>query len=309
MASRPTWTGYLKRSRVACAVKVTGATTSTEKVKFRVINRAAGTTVRRQFVDAVSGTPVDPADEVKGYEIGKDEFLPVENEEIDALEQPDRIVFDLDPEPGDVPIPGETGQPAASPTRARPLPSRAIRTRPTIVILATRLRPSGVSSPSLRRRLSSATAGPCGGGVTRVGPGGARRATAPPASASVPRGAAAGSGIGTVSPVLPVSIALNVVSLMFMQDEHPCTGNVPSSRCRGRSGCIAVLRRSPTEGGRHAPRGARTRAGSGDPAFRRDGPLARRQVAGPARVPGAASPGARRRLPMPSCAVPWRGGA
>ncbi|MCZ8096346.1 MAG: Ku protein [Burkholderiales bacterium] len=86
MASRPNWKGYLKLSLVACAVELTGATTSTEKVKFRVINRATGNTVRRQFVDAVSGTPVDPADEVKGYEIGKDEFLLVEDEEIDALQ-------------------------------------------------------------------------------------------------------------------------------------------------------------------------------------------------------------------------------
>ncbi len=86
MAPRPTWKGYLKLSLVACAVELTGATTSTEKVKFRVINRATGNTVRRQFVDAVTGKPVEPADEVKGYEIGKDEFLLVEDEEIEALQ-------------------------------------------------------------------------------------------------------------------------------------------------------------------------------------------------------------------------------
>ncbi len=86
MAPRPTWKGYLKLSLVACAVELTGAVTSTEKVSFRVINRATGNTVRRQYVDAVTGKPVDGADEVKGYEIGKDEFLLLEDDEIEALQ-------------------------------------------------------------------------------------------------------------------------------------------------------------------------------------------------------------------------------
>ncbi len=86
MAPRPSWKGYLKLSLVACAVELTGATTTSEKVKFKVINRETGNTVKRQYVDAVTGKAVDGDDEVKGYEIGKDEYLLVEDEEIEALQ-------------------------------------------------------------------------------------------------------------------------------------------------------------------------------------------------------------------------------
>lgn len=86
MAPRPAWKGYLKLSLVACAVELTSATDHSEKVSFRVINRKTGKTVRRQYVDAVSGKPVDPDDEVKGYEIGGDEYLLIEEDEIEAVQ-------------------------------------------------------------------------------------------------------------------------------------------------------------------------------------------------------------------------------
>lgn len=86
MAPRPAWKGYLKLSLVSCAVELTSATDRSEKVSFRVINRKTGNTVRRQYVDSVSGKPVDPDDEVKGYEIGSDEYLLIEEDEIDAVQ-------------------------------------------------------------------------------------------------------------------------------------------------------------------------------------------------------------------------------
>ena len=42
--------------------------------------------MRRQYVDDTTGKPVDEKDEVKGYEIGKDEFLLVEEDEIEAVQ-------------------------------------------------------------------------------------------------------------------------------------------------------------------------------------------------------------------------------
>lgn len=86
MAPRPAWKGYLKLSLVSCAVELTGATDHSEKVSFRVINRKTGNTVRRQYVDGVTGKPVGDDDEVKGYEIGDDEYLLVEEDEIDAVQ-------------------------------------------------------------------------------------------------------------------------------------------------------------------------------------------------------------------------------
>jgi DNA end-binding protein Ku len=86
MAPRPVWKGYLRLSLVSCAVELSNATDHSEKVSFRTLNRKTGNTVRRQYVDGVSGKPVPDSDEVKGYEIGKDEYLLVEDAEIDAVQ-------------------------------------------------------------------------------------------------------------------------------------------------------------------------------------------------------------------------------
>lgn len=86
MAPRPAWKGYLKLSLVSCAVELTGATSQSERVSFRIINRKTGNTVRRQYVDSVTGKPVSDDDEVKGYEVGDDEYLLVEEGEIEAVQ-------------------------------------------------------------------------------------------------------------------------------------------------------------------------------------------------------------------------------
>ena len=86
MAPRPAWKGYLKLSLVSCAVELTGATSHSEKISFRVINRKTGNTVRRQYVDSVTGKPVADDDEVKGYETGDDEYLLVEEDEIESVQ-------------------------------------------------------------------------------------------------------------------------------------------------------------------------------------------------------------------------------
>jgi DNA end-binding protein Ku len=75
MAPRPSWKGYLKLSLVSCAVALYPASTTSERVSFRTLNRATGNRVRRQFVDEASGDPVETEDQVKGYEVAKGEGL------------------------------------------------------------------------------------------------------------------------------------------------------------------------------------------------------------------------------------------
>lgn len=86
MAPRPVWKGYLKLSLVTCAVEISSATTASEKVSFRILNRATGNTVKRQYIDGATGKPVAEEDEIKGYETGKDEFLLIEEDELDAVQ-------------------------------------------------------------------------------------------------------------------------------------------------------------------------------------------------------------------------------
>lgn len=96
MAPRPAWKGYLKLSLVTCAVELSNATTQSERVSFRIINKATGNTVKRQYVDAVSGKPVDPDDEAKGYEIASHQFLLVGDDEIKAVQIESSHTLSLD---------------------------------------------------------------------------------------------------------------------------------------------------------------------------------------------------------------------
>lgn len=86
MAVRSAWKGYLKLSLVTCAVELYNATTYTEKLSFRVINRKTGNTVKRQFVDAGSGKPVEDEDQVKGYEVSDDNYLLLDEDEIESVQ-------------------------------------------------------------------------------------------------------------------------------------------------------------------------------------------------------------------------------
>jgi DNA end-binding protein Ku len=95
MAPRPAWKGYLKLSLVTCAVELSNATTHSEKVSFRIINRSTGNTVKRQYVDSVTGKPVSDDDEVKGYEVDDGEFLLVEEDEIEGVQIESSHTLDL----------------------------------------------------------------------------------------------------------------------------------------------------------------------------------------------------------------------
>lgn len=96
MAPRPAWKGYLKLSLVTCAVELSGATTASEKVSFRTLNRNTGNAVRRQYIDQTTGKPVTEKNEVRGYEVEKDEFLLIEDEDIEAVQIESSHTLNLD---------------------------------------------------------------------------------------------------------------------------------------------------------------------------------------------------------------------
>jgi hypothetical protein len=72
MAPRPYWKGYLKVALVNCPVTLSPVASDASKIRFHTINRATGNRVETRYIDAETGKPVDPEDEVKGYEIGED---------------------------------------------------------------------------------------------------------------------------------------------------------------------------------------------------------------------------------------------
>ena len=85
MAPRSFWKGYLKLSLVTCRVAMTPATSDREKVRFHTLNRETGNRVESRYVDAETGKPVKEGDEAKGYPVGDDEHVILEEEELEAV--------------------------------------------------------------------------------------------------------------------------------------------------------------------------------------------------------------------------------
>ena len=84
MAMRATWKGFLKVGEVVCPVALYTAVSTSERIAFSTVNRETGHPVRRIYVDQETGDPVPKEDQAKGYEIGPDEHVVVEPEEIAA---------------------------------------------------------------------------------------------------------------------------------------------------------------------------------------------------------------------------------
>jgi DNA end-binding protein Ku len=82
MAPRSNWKGYLKLSLVSASIAIYPATSSSEKVSFNRLNRNTGNRIKLQNIDAVTGEVVERDDIVKGYAIGKDQYVQVEDDEL-----------------------------------------------------------------------------------------------------------------------------------------------------------------------------------------------------------------------------------
>jgi DNA end-binding protein Ku len=86
MAPRAYWKGYLKLSLVSCPIALYPAASSSERVSFNRINKKTGHRLKQQQVDAETGEPVDKEDIGRGYEIGKGQYLQIEDTEIEKIQ-------------------------------------------------------------------------------------------------------------------------------------------------------------------------------------------------------------------------------
>jgi DNA end-binding protein Ku len=93
---RPYWKGFLKLSLVTCPVEIYPAASSTERISFRQINKKTGNRLRQQLVDEVTRLPVEAADKGRGYEVDKDQYLLIEDNEIEELEIESSKAIDID---------------------------------------------------------------------------------------------------------------------------------------------------------------------------------------------------------------------
>ncbi len=83
--ARAFWKGYLKLSLVSCPIALYTGTSATERVSFRQINKKTGNRLRQQLVDEVTREPVEGEDKGRGYEYAKNAYIPVDDDELDAI--------------------------------------------------------------------------------------------------------------------------------------------------------------------------------------------------------------------------------
>ena len=94
--ARAFWKGYLKLSLVSCPIALYTGTSATERVSFRQINTKTGNRLRQQLVDEVTREPVEGEAKGRGYEYAKNAYIPVDDDELDALAVESKHTIEID---------------------------------------------------------------------------------------------------------------------------------------------------------------------------------------------------------------------
>src|SRR3954452_24473407 len=96
MAPRAHWKGYLRLSLVSCPIALFPATSPGGRVSFNQINSKTGNRVRMKSIDEGTDEDVDYADIVKGYPVAKNEYVPLDKDERDAVAIESTRTIDID---------------------------------------------------------------------------------------------------------------------------------------------------------------------------------------------------------------------
>jgi DNA end-binding protein Ku len=95
MAPRPIWQGHLRLSLVSCPVAMYSAAQRSGDVHFNMLHKTTHNRIRMVPTDPETG-PVDRDDIVKGYEIEKDRYVVVTQDEIDNVRLESTRIIDID---------------------------------------------------------------------------------------------------------------------------------------------------------------------------------------------------------------------
>jgi DNA end-binding protein Ku len=94
--ARANWKGYLRLSLVSCPIALYPASSLSEKVSFNRINRKTGNRLKQQNVDSETGEVVPREDIARGYEVGKGQYLIVEDDEVEAVQVESTRTIEID---------------------------------------------------------------------------------------------------------------------------------------------------------------------------------------------------------------------
>jgi DNA end-binding protein Ku len=96
MAPRAYWKGYLKLSLVSCPIALFPATSEREKIRFHQLHKQTGNRIRYRKVDEATGDEVEANAIIKGYEVGKGEYIELDPEELEAVAIESKRVIEID---------------------------------------------------------------------------------------------------------------------------------------------------------------------------------------------------------------------
>src|SRR6516162_1808786 len=96
MAPRAYWKGYLKLSLVSCPIALYPDSSEREKISFHQLNKNTGHRIKYRKIDAESGDEVESADIIKGYEVGKGQYIELDPEELEAVAIESKRTIDID---------------------------------------------------------------------------------------------------------------------------------------------------------------------------------------------------------------------
>jgi DNA end-binding protein Ku len=96
MAPRAYWKGYLKLSLVSCPVALFPASSERDKIRFHQINKETGHRIKYRKVDAETGDEVAAEDIIKGYQVGKGDYVEVEPDELEAVALESKHTIEID---------------------------------------------------------------------------------------------------------------------------------------------------------------------------------------------------------------------
>jgi DNA end-binding protein Ku len=96
VAPRAYWKGYLKLSLVSCPIALFPATSDREKISFHQLNKKTGHRVKYRKVDADTGDEVEAGDIIKGYEVGKGQYIELDPEELEAVAIESKRTIEID---------------------------------------------------------------------------------------------------------------------------------------------------------------------------------------------------------------------
>lgn len=96
MLPRAYWKGSLKLSLVTCPVALYPASTTVERTRFHMINTETGNRLKQQMVDSETGEVVEKEQKGRGYEVAKGEYVPIDKEELEAVQIESNHTIDID---------------------------------------------------------------------------------------------------------------------------------------------------------------------------------------------------------------------